>query len=73
MSIGHLHFDKGFFGSVASLGASRVGSVLGAHWAFAVRTLDFIYALSVFGVLGGVPLLLKILAKYARYAMTRWQ
>jgi hypothetical protein len=38
---------------------------------FAQRTGEFVYAISAFGVLGGLPPLLNLVAKYARRTMTQ--
>jgi predicted acylesterase/phospholipase RssA len=57
------------FQALTSAGTSRFGAAFGAHGALALRVIDVIFALSTFGVLGGLPPLLKIVGKYARRAM----
>jgi hypothetical protein len=49
---------------------ARINSVIGRHWGGMVRALDILYALAAFGMLGGLPPLLHVVAKYARHAMT---
>jgi hypothetical protein len=38
---------------------------------FAQRIVEFVYAISAFGVLGGLPPLFNIIARYARRTMTQ--
>jgi hypothetical protein len=49
---------------------ARINSVIGRHWGGMVSVLDILFALAAFGALGGLPPLLHVVAKYARYAMT---
>jgi hypothetical protein len=51
---------------------ARISTAMGTHWGSVVRAIDFIYALTAFGALGGLLLLLDLAAKYARGAMTRF-
>jgi hypothetical protein len=52
--------------------SARISTAMGTHWGSVVRAIDFIYALTAFGALGGLPLILNVLTKYARSAMTRF-
>jgi hypothetical protein len=49
---------------------ARINTVIGRYWGSMVRVLDILYALAAFGMLGGLPPLLHVVAKYARYAVT---
>jgi hypothetical protein len=49
---------------------ARINTVIGTYWGGVARVLDILYALAAFGALGGLPPLLHVVAKYARYAMT---
>jgi hypothetical protein len=49
---------------------ARINTVIGRYGGGMVRVLDIVYALAAFGALGGLPPLLHVAAKYARYAMT---
>ncbi len=51
---------------------ARISTAMGTHWGSVVRAIDFIYTLTAFGALGGLPMLLDLVAKYARSAMTRF-
>lgn len=51
---------------------ARISTAMGTHWGSIVRAIDFIYALTAFGALGGLPLLLNVATKYARIGMTRF-
>jgi len=50
---------------------ARIGIALGLYWGGIVYALDIIAAISALGAIGGLPALLKVLTKYARFAM-RW-
>lgn len=68
MSVGSIHFDRDLFDAVAAVGASRIKTAFAAHWDFAVRALDVLYALSLFGAIGALPSLLRLVAQSAGYA-----
>jgi predicted acylesterase/phospholipase RssA len=59
------------FRAITSGGTVRLGAAFGAYGGLAVRVIDVIFTLSMFGVLSALPPLLKIVGKYARQAMWR--
>ena len=66
MTIGSLPFVRDVCsGAGAALGAARSTALASAYWGTSARALDVIYALSMFGVLGALPLLAKSLASFA--------
>jgi predicted acylesterase/phospholipase RssA len=66
-----LHLN-GQFGATFEV-TSRVGTAFGTYAGLTARLIDIIFAFSVFGVLGALPPLLKIVGTYARRAMMRWR
>jgi predicted acylesterase/phospholipase RssA len=49
--------------AVAAVGGARIKTAIAAHWDFAARALDVLYALSVFGAIGALPSLLRLVAR----------
>ena len=59
------------FRALASGGSVRLGAAYGAYNGLAVRLIDIVFMLSMFGTLSALPPLLKIVGKYARLAIRR--
>ena len=59
------------FRALTTEGTVRLGAAYGAYNGLAVRLIDIIFTLSMFGTLSALPPLLKIVGKYARQAMRR--
>jgi hypothetical protein len=48
-----------------------IRTVLGTYWGFALRALDVVYALSVFGAIGTLPSLVRLIAQSTGYKALR--
>ena len=59
------------FRALTTEGTVRLGAAYGAYNGLAMRLIDIIFTLSMFGTLSALPPLLKIVGKYARQAMRR--
>ena len=71
MTIGSLSI-RGFYSDAGTtIGAARSAALLSTYWANSARAFDVIYALGMFGVLGTLPLFVKMLAQFAGYVILR--
>jgi hypothetical protein len=50
---------------------SILRTVFGTYWGFALRALDVVYALSVFGAIGTLPSLFRLIAQSTGYKALR--
>ena len=47
---------------------ARIGMALGAYWGGIAQAMDVIALIGTLGAIGGLPVLLQVLARYARLA-----
>jgi hypothetical protein len=52
---------------------ARIGMALGHYWGGIAYALDVIALIGALGAIGGLPVLLKVLTQYTRFAMRWWQ
>jgi hypothetical protein len=52
---------------------ARIGMALGHYWGGIAYAIDVIALISALGAIGGLPVLLKALTKYSRFAMRWWR
>jgi hypothetical protein len=52
---------------------ARIGMALGHYWGGIVYAIDVLALISALGAIGGLPVLLKALTKYTRFAMRWWR
>jgi hypothetical protein len=50
--------------------AARTKAIIGVYWGSTARSIEIIYLLAAFGVLGGIPPLFNVAIKCARYLIT---
>ena len=48
--------------------SARIGRVLGVYWGGIAQAIDVIALISTLGAVGGLPALLNVLTRYARFA-----
>jgi hypothetical protein len=49
----------------------RIGTALGEHWSGIAQALDVVTQISAVGAIGGLPALVSVLTKSARFARGR--
>lgn len=47
---------------------ARIGAVLGSHWGGIAQALDVVTQISAVGAIGGLPALLNVITRSARFA-----
>lgn len=47
---------------------ARIGMALGAYWGGIAQAMDVLALISTLGAIGGLPVLLNLLTRYARLA-----